>query len=193
MEQVLKHKLVLSQASGHVTVLCALWGVHLLPFLALAINRVPLNSGLSIEHMCCNVLLPAHAFLSGLGNIPVTRIGDHPSPTEEQSLTWVGAPTVVWSVTPLLVMILESLASVHQLVPTYWPHQGRIPHIGWRDGMLLSSSFSGQKLFLILNQKNCMVSLGNWHSFVLLLQDNELLLEAWKLGFRLCNFRVSLC
>ena len=52
----------------------------MLPFLALAIIRVSLNSGLSIEHMCCDVLLPARVFLSHLGNIPVTEIGGSPFP-----------------------------------------------------------------------------------------------------------------
>ena len=50
-------------------------GVHLVPFFALAISRASLNSGLSREHMCCHVFLPAHVFLSGLGNTPVTEIG----------------------------------------------------------------------------------------------------------------------
>ena len=58
-------------------------GVHLVLFFALAISRASLNSGLSMEHMCCHVFLPAHVFLSGLGNTPVTEIGGHPSPTEE--------------------------------------------------------------------------------------------------------------
>ena len=51
-------------------------GVRLLPFFALAISRVSLNSGLSREHM----FPPAHVFLSGLGNIPVTKIGGSPFP-----------------------------------------------------------------------------------------------------------------
>ena len=55
-------------------------GVHLLPFLALAISRVSLNSGLLREHMCCHVFLPACVFLSGLGNIPVTEMGGSPFP-----------------------------------------------------------------------------------------------------------------
>ena len=37
------------------------------------------------------------------------------------------------------------------------------------------------------------VALNNWHSFVLHLQDSELLLELCKLGFKLCDFGVSLC
>ena len=58
-------------------------GVCSLPFFALAINRAFLNSGLLMEHMCCHVFLPARVFLSSLGNIPVTKIGGHPSPMEE--------------------------------------------------------------------------------------------------------------
>ena len=50
-------------------------GVCLLPFFALAINRVSLNSGLSMEHVCCHMFPPACVFPSGLGNIPVTGIG----------------------------------------------------------------------------------------------------------------------
>ena len=50
-------------------------GVRLLPFFALAISRVSLNSGLSMEHMCCHMFPPAHVFLNSLGNIPVTKIG----------------------------------------------------------------------------------------------------------------------
>ena len=55
-------------------------GVHSLTFFALAINRASLNPKLSIEHVCCHVLLPAHVFLSSLGNIPVTKIGGSPFP-----------------------------------------------------------------------------------------------------------------
>ena len=55
-------------------------GVCLVPFFALAINRASLNSGLSREHMCCHVLLPACVFPSGLGNTPVTKIGGSPFP-----------------------------------------------------------------------------------------------------------------
>ena len=55
-------------------------GVCSVPFFALAINRASLNSGLSREHVCCHVFLPAHVFLSGLGNTPVTEIGGSPFP-----------------------------------------------------------------------------------------------------------------
>ena len=55
-------------------------GVHSVPFFALAIRRASLNSGLSREHMCCHVFPPAHVFLSGLGNTPVTEIGGSPFP-----------------------------------------------------------------------------------------------------------------
>ena len=55
-------------------------GVCSVPFFALAVSRVSLNSGLSREHMCCHVFLPAHVFLSGLGNTPVTEIGGSPFP-----------------------------------------------------------------------------------------------------------------
>ena len=72
-------------------------GVHLLPFLVLAISRASLNSGLSREHVYCHVFPPACVFLSGLGNIPVTEMGGgHPSPMEERSSMWVGVPWVVW-------------------------------------------------------------------------------------------------
>ena len=55
-------------------------GVHSVPFFALAISRASLNSGLLREHMCCHMFLPAHVFLSGLGNTPVTEIGGSPFP-----------------------------------------------------------------------------------------------------------------
>ena len=55
-------------------------GVRLVPFFALAISRVSLNSGLYREHVCCHVLLPARVFPSGLGNTPVTEIGGSPFP-----------------------------------------------------------------------------------------------------------------
>ena len=44
-------------------------GVRLLPFLALAISGASLNSGLSMEHVCCHVFLPACVFPSSLGDI----------------------------------------------------------------------------------------------------------------------------
>ena len=66
-------------------IMCSL-EVHLLPFLALAISRASLNSGLSMEHMCCHVFLLAHVFPSGLGNIPVTKIGGSPFPHREMIL-----------------------------------------------------------------------------------------------------------
>ena len=50
-------------------------GVCSVPFFALAISRVSLNSGLYREHVCCHVFPPARVFLSGLGNTPVTEIG----------------------------------------------------------------------------------------------------------------------
>ena len=50
-------------------------GVRSVPFFALAINRASLNSGLSREHVCCHMFLPAHVFPSGLGNTPITKIG----------------------------------------------------------------------------------------------------------------------
>ena len=55
-------------------------GVCSVPFFALAISRVSLNSGLSRGHMCCHVFLPARVFPSGLGNTPVTEIGGSPFP-----------------------------------------------------------------------------------------------------------------
>ena len=55
-------------------------GVRSVPFFALTINRVSLNSRLSREHVCCHMLPPAHVFPSGLGNTPVTKIGGSPFP-----------------------------------------------------------------------------------------------------------------
>ena len=55
-------------------------GVHLVPFFALAISRVSLSSGLSREHVCCHMCLPARVFPSGLGNTLVTEIGGSPFP-----------------------------------------------------------------------------------------------------------------
>ena len=60
-------------------IVCSL-GVCSVPFFALAISRASLNSGLSREHMCCHVFLPAHVILSSLGNTPVTEIGGSPFP-----------------------------------------------------------------------------------------------------------------
>ena len=59
--------------------MCSL-GVHVVPFFALAIGRASLNLGLSREHVCCHMFLPAHVFPSGLGNTPVTEIGGSPFP-----------------------------------------------------------------------------------------------------------------
>ena len=55
-------------------------GVRSVPFFALAINRMSLNLGLSREHVCCHMFLPACVFPSGLGNTPVTEIGGSPFP-----------------------------------------------------------------------------------------------------------------
>ena len=55
-------------------------GVRLVPFFALSISRVSLNSGLSREHVYCHVFPPAHVFPSSLGNTPVTEIGGSPFP-----------------------------------------------------------------------------------------------------------------
>ena len=103
-------------------------GVHSVPFFALVTSRASLNSGLSREHMCCHVFLPARVFLSGLGNTPVTKLGGHPSPMEERSLMWAGSPKAVWSVTLLpVMMMLASSASAHQPVPMYWLCLGSSP------------------------------------------------------------------
>ena len=64
---------------AHDIIVCSS-GVHLVPFFPLAISRASLNSGLSREHMCCHVFLPACVFPSGLGNTPVTEIGGSPFP-----------------------------------------------------------------------------------------------------------------
>ena len=55
-------------------------GVRVVPFFALAISRVSLNSGLLREHVCCHMFPPARVFPSGLGNTPVTEIGGSPFP-----------------------------------------------------------------------------------------------------------------
>ena len=55
-------------------------GVCSVPFFALTISRVSLNSGLSREHVCCHVFPPAHVCPSSLGNTPVTEIGGSPFP-----------------------------------------------------------------------------------------------------------------
>ena len=67
-------------------------GVDLLPFLALAISRASLNSGLSREHVCRHVFLPAYVFLSGLGNIPITKMGGSPFPHGGMVLDVGGCP-----------------------------------------------------------------------------------------------------
>ena len=64
---------------AHDIIVCSL-GLCSAPFFALAISRASLNSGLSREHVCCHVFLPAHVFPSGLGNTPVTEIGGSPFP-----------------------------------------------------------------------------------------------------------------
>ena len=135
-------------------------GVHSLPFFALAISRVSLNSGLSREHMCCHVLPPARVFLSGLGNTPVTQIWGSPFPHGGEILDVGGCTKAVWSVTLLPVtMMLASSASVHQPVPMYWVCSGRSPHSWWLAGTPGPSSFSGsisQKWVLNQNLRNCM-------------------------------------
>ena len=45
---------------AHDIIMCSS-GVCSVPFFALAINRVSLNSGLSREHMCCHVLMSFQA------------------------------------------------------------------------------------------------------------------------------------
>ena len=68
-------------------------GVCSLPFLALAISRVSLNSGLSREHVCCHMFPPARVFPSSLGNIPVTKMGGSPFPHRGTILDVAGCPT----------------------------------------------------------------------------------------------------
>ena len=77
---VRKHELVLSQASEHSNMIVCSSGVCSVPFFALAISRASLNSGLSREHVCCHMFLPAHVFPSSLGNTPVTKTGGSPFP-----------------------------------------------------------------------------------------------------------------
>ena len=146
-------------------------GVRSVPFFAPAISRASLNSGLSREHMCCHMFLPALVFPSGLGNTPVTKIGGHPSPMEERASMWAGVPKAVWSETLLpATMMPASSASVHQLVPTYWLCSGRSPHSWWLAGMPGPSSFSGsigQKWVLNQNPRNHMGH-PKWLAFFLL-------------------------
>ena len=73
---------------AHNMIVCSS-GVCLVPFFALAISRASLNSGLSREHVCCHVFLPARVFLSSL---LLPKLGGHPSPMEERSSMWVGSP-----------------------------------------------------------------------------------------------------
>ena len=72
-------------------IVCSL-GVQSLPFLALATSRMSINSELSREHVCCHMFPPAHVFLSGLGNIPVTKIGGSPFPHGGAILNMGGFP-----------------------------------------------------------------------------------------------------
>ena len=119
-------------------------GVCLVPFFALAISRASLNSGLSREHVCCHMFPPARVFPSGLGNTPVTKIGGSPFPHRGAILNVGGLPGAVWSVTLLpVMMMLASLASAHQPVPTYWLRSGRSPCSWWTVGIPDPSSFSG--------------------------------------------------
>ena len=108
------------------TIVCSS-GVHSLPFFALAISRVSLNSGLSMEHVCCHVFLTAHGFPSSLGNIPVTEIGGSPFPNGGVILDVGGCPkgSVVYD--PTACNDDASSASVHQPVLMYWLHLGRSP------------------------------------------------------------------
>ena len=61
------------------TIMCSS-GVWSVPFFALATRRASLNSGLSREHVCYRMFLPARVFPSSLGNIPLTEIGGSPFP-----------------------------------------------------------------------------------------------------------------
>ena len=103
-------------------------GVCLVPFFALAISRVSLNSGLSREHVCCHMFPPAHVFPSGLGNTPVPEIGGSPFPHRGAILNVGGCTkgSVVCDPTAW-TMMPASLALVHQPVLTYWLCSGRSP------------------------------------------------------------------
>ena len=144
---------------AHDIIVCSL-GLCSAPFFALAISRASLNSGLSREHVCCHMFLPAHVFPSGLGNTPVTEIGGSPLPHGGVILVWVGSPGAVWSVTLLpTTMMPAPSAFAHQPVPTYWLCSGRSPHSWWPAGMPGSSSFSssiGPKWVLNQNLKHRM-------------------------------------
>ena len=101
---------MLSHASERVIIS----GVCSVPFFSLAISRV---------------FLPAHVFLSSLGNTPVTEIGGSPFPHGGVILNVGGLTEAVWSVTLLPAMIMPaSLAAAHQPVPMYWLHSGRSSH-----------------------------------------------------------------
>ena len=64
-------------------------GVCSLPFMALAITRVSISSGLLREHICCHMFPPAHVFQSGLGNTPVTKMGGISLPPQRNN-PWCG-------------------------------------------------------------------------------------------------------
>ena len=142
---------------AHNMIVCSS-GVCSVPFSALAIGRVSLNSGLSREHMCCHMFPPARVFLSGLGNTPVTKIGGSPFPHGGAILNVAGVPEAVGSETPLPVTMMPSSASACQPVPTYWLHLGRSPCSRWPAGTPGPSSFSGlisQKWVLNQNPRTC--------------------------------------
>ena len=110
---------------AHNIIICSS-GVCSLPFFALAISKVSLDSGLSMEHVCCHMFPPACVFLSSLGNIPVTEIGGSPFPHGGAILDVGGCPkgSVVCDPTACN----DASASVHQPVPMYWLHLGKSPH-----------------------------------------------------------------
>ena len=134
-------------------------GVHLLPFLALAISKASLNSGLSMEHVCCHVFPPACAFLSGLGNIPVTEIGGSPFPHGGVILNVGRCPAsgVAWGLTAgddADASIIGICSSTGTDIPAL---SGKKPHNWWKGERPGPSSFSSWICWtwpLILNQRN---------------------------------------
>ena len=158
-------------------------GLHSLPFLALATSRVSLSSGLSILHMCCHVLCPAHVFLSSLGNTPVTEIRGSPFPHGGVILNmgWGSCSSVIGNPTACVGTSIAGIgSSPSNKVPAlsgknlpYWTDGGNASlfFLFWLD--LLEVWFGIREII--------QVSLIDWCSCVLWKQDNELLLEAHKL------------
>ena len=84
---------------AHNIIVCSS-GVCSVPFFALAISRAPLNSGLSREHMCCHVFLPAHVFPRGC--IAVSHL-HYSSLKHAKYCRECRFPDILWSYARLLI------------------------------------------------------------------------------------------